>query len=288
MCPSPTPRRFGFPVNHQYEKSFEAERATHRFLQQHVAALPDAASTAPAPWQQRRRRLFYFSGLQHMTELEVARRFVALCGDTQLGNIISCNWATDDDWCGRCEKCAFVYVMFAAFLPPRRLLRTVWRRTRPADGLAGAEAVPDGGGSSDLAPRDASTASVLDKEEEADLVEAVRGCGGDLFDSEAHQGTFEQLMGVAGLKPLECVGTPDEVLAALYLASRTHYGDGGGGEEAAAPRYPRLIAKHLALIESEGRRAWAEIEGAMRGADLGESLGVETLYPAWYRLGAAS
>lgn len=97
-CP---PYRYGYEVNHQYEKSFRAERAFNAFMREHISP-----------------SLHYFSGLQHMTELEIAQRFAAACADKYLHLIISCNWATDDDWCVRGSKpigrggvlCAAVWV----------------------------------------------------------------------------------------------------------------------------------------------------------------------------------
>jgi len=42
--------------------------------------------------------------------------------------------------------------------------------------------------------------------------------GGDALSDPANQTTVEELLGVRGTKPFECVGTPDESLAALHLA----------------------------------------------------------------------
>jgi hypothetical protein len=42
--------------------------------------------------------------------------------------------------------------------------------------------------------------------------------GGDALADPANQTTVEELLGMRGTKPFECVGTPDESLAALHLA----------------------------------------------------------------------
>jgi hypothetical protein len=64
LCTACCPLRYGFELNHQWEKSFAAEQLFHRFLKDHVSP-----------------RLYYFSGLQHMSELEIAARFVSLCAE---------------------------------------------------------------------------------------------------------------------------------------------------------------------------------------------------------------
>lgn len=74
-------QRYGYSVNHQYEKGFAAESAYNAFIKRHISPT-----------------LHYFSGLQHMTELEIAKRFSGRCM-AYLPLIISCNWATDDRWC---------------------------------------------------------------------------------------------------------------------------------------------------------------------------------------------
>jgi hypothetical protein len=50
-----------------------------------------------------------------------------------------------------------------------------------------------------------------------DLINAF---GANLFESDALLPTFDELLGVSGNKPFECVGTPEETRAAFLLAAR--------------------------------------------------------------------
>ncbi len=86
------------------------------------------------------------------------------------GLFISCNVPLDDGtrWCANCAKCCFVFLLFSAFLKPRK----VW--------------------------------SIF---------------GDNLFERRQLFGTFEELMGAKGkMKPLDCVGTVEEVLFCLHRA----------------------------------------------------------------------
>lgn len=48
----------------------------------------------------------------------------------------------------------------------------------------------------------------------------------DLYSREDRMPVFRKLLGVEGVKPLDCVGTPDEMKAAMYLASQKgHFAD---------------------------------------------------------------
>ena len=101
----PTLQYQGRPVNHQYSKSAEFEAAFRGVL---------AANQAPMPE--------YFSWLRDRTELWVGREFAAL--EPYHGSFRSCNKAfyTDparrvDHWCGQCDKCCFIDLILAPFLP---------------------------------------------------------------------------------------------------------------------------------------------------------------------------
>ncbi len=95
----------GRTINHQYSKSAAFESAFRRVL-------------APALGG----RITYFSALRPFTELWVAQRFVAL---TQYHSTFrSCNKAFQANpalrpggWCGRCDKCCFIDLILAPFLP---------------------------------------------------------------------------------------------------------------------------------------------------------------------------
>ena len=70
----------------------------------------------------------YFSALRPFSELWVARRFAAL---TQYHDTFrSCNRAFHidkslrlDHWCGRCDKCCFIDLILAPFVPAADLER---------------------------------------------------------------------------------------------------------------------------------------------------------------------
>ena len=150
----------GVEVNHQFDKSFAFERTCHHYVRAHVCA-----------------RVHYFSALQHLWELAVAREFAAACrcgaagagarGLRFVGTFLSCNQPVEQRNCGGCAKCCFVFAMLSAFLEPEA---------------------------------------------------AARPFGGNVFANPRLFPIFEQLMGLAGHKPFECVGTAQEVLAALHLA----------------------------------------------------------------------
>lgn len=127
----PTLERDGKPVNHQWSKSGEFEGAFRAVLADGPAGLPE-----------------YFSALRDRTELWIADRFAKL---TQYHSTFrSCNRAFHidtarrlDHWCGECDKCCFIDLILAPFLP--------------ADAL-GAIFAADGGGAepltrADLAPK---------------------------------------------------------------------------------------------------------------------------------------
>jgi len=98
-------------VNHQYSKSAAFEAAFRDVLARTSARLP-AGAALPG----------YFSALRPRTELWIAERFARL---TQYhGTFRSCNRAFHidkakrlDHWCGQCDKCCFIDLILAPFLP---------------------------------------------------------------------------------------------------------------------------------------------------------------------------
>jgi hypothetical protein len=99
----------GRVINHQFSKSMEFEAGFRQVL---AGALGG--------------RLSYFSALRPFTELWVARKFAGL---TQYhATFRSCNRAFHidpalrlDRWCGRCDKCCFIDLILAPFLPAEDL-----------------------------------------------------------------------------------------------------------------------------------------------------------------------
>ncbi len=107
----------GREVNHQYSKSAAFERAFAARLQ--TAGLPD-----------------YFSLLRPFTELWIAK-FFAENTASYLTSFRSCNrsFAIDptkrvDHWCGVCDKCAFIDLIVAPFVPTEAL-SAVFRGNEP-------------------------------------------------------------------------------------------------------------------------------------------------------------
>ncbi len=107
----PTLEYRGRPVNHQFSKSEQFE-----------AAFRDVLASRPAPLPG------YFSWLRDRTELWVGQEFAAL--EPYHGSFRSCNKAfyTErarrlDHWCGQCDKCCFIDLILAPFLPAQALRR---------------------------------------------------------------------------------------------------------------------------------------------------------------------
>jgi hypothetical protein len=105
----PTLEYQGRPVNHQYSKSEEFEAAFRAVL---------AASPGPLPE--------YFSWLRDRTELWVGQEFAKL--RPYHATFRSCNKAFYTErarrftyWCGQCDKCAFIDLILAPFLPAQAL-----------------------------------------------------------------------------------------------------------------------------------------------------------------------
>jgi UDP-N-acetyl-alpha-D-muramoyl-L-alanyl-L-glutamate epimerase len=107
----PTLEYQGRPVNHQFSKSEQFEAAFRDVLAHNPAPLPG-----------------YFSWLRDRTELWVGQEFAAL--EPYHGSFRSCNKAfyTErarrlDHWCGQCDKCCFIDLILAPFLPAEALRR---------------------------------------------------------------------------------------------------------------------------------------------------------------------
>jgi len=99
----------GEPVNHQWSKSLEAERALVTVLEAQ-AGLTDA----------------YFSLLRPFSELRIARGFASTAKYDAA--IVSCNRAfrmgvEHVGWCGDCDKCRFVFLAMAPYMSSDRLTR---------------------------------------------------------------------------------------------------------------------------------------------------------------------
>jgi hypothetical protein len=120
----PTLEHRGRPVNHQYSKGASFEAAFRQLL--------------PRPMPE------YFSWLRDRTELWVAQEFASL--EKYHGSFRSCNKAFYSDperrldhWCGQCDKCCFIDLILAPFMPAAALRRIFAVAGEPLDdpGLAG-------------------------------------------------------------------------------------------------------------------------------------------------------
>jgi hypothetical protein len=120
----PTLMHEGRPVNHQYSKSASFEAAFRQLL---PPGMPE-----------------YFSWLRDRTELWVGQEFAAL--EEYHGSFRSCNRAFYSDperrldhWCGQCDKCCFIDLILAPFMPAAALRQVFAVTGEPLDdqGLAG-------------------------------------------------------------------------------------------------------------------------------------------------------
>jgi hypothetical protein len=117
----PTLRYQGRPVNHQYSKSAGFEAAFRGVLAGTAAEMPE-----------------YFSWLRDRTELWVGREFAGL--EPYHASFRSCNKAfyTDpgrrlDHWCGQCDKCCFIDLILAPFMPAHALRRIFTQTPEPLE-----------------------------------------------------------------------------------------------------------------------------------------------------------
>ncbi len=114
----------GQPVNHQWSKGLDFERALRDYTKSHIAADLD-----------------YFSLLRPWSELAVTREFARR---TQYDDVFSsCNRnfrirgaRPSDRWCGQCPKCHFVFLALAPFIAKPRLLAIFGRNLLDDGALA--------------------------------------------------------------------------------------------------------------------------------------------------------
>jgi hypothetical protein len=171
-------------VNHQWAKSFEAEKLTQEFIHAHVS--PD---------------LWYFSPIRAYGSLAVMELFVAL-GQPYYQDFTSCNQVLRIDpaqrpngrWCTHCAKCLSTWLLLSAKLPVSSLEQIFER---------------------------------------------------NLFDDTSLRPTLDALLGLSGHKPLDCVGTTDELRAVTRLALGTGANhpllDGLRPQDIPGPDIPTLL-----------------------------------------------
>lgn len=92
-----------FQVNHQYSKSFEFELSVNEYVKKHIAL-----------------DLEYFSILRQLYELQIAKIFSEY--KKYHTTFISCNIGQKKGfWCGKCAKCAFIFLILYPFLKQEEL-----------------------------------------------------------------------------------------------------------------------------------------------------------------------
>lgn len=101
----------GFPINHQFSKSFEFEKRFNDYVVAHLL-----------------RGYRYFSVLRPLYELQIAKIFAQYLIAKFQDTFISCNVSyAEGKWCESCPKCAFVFIMLAPFMDKDMILR-VWSK----------------------------------------------------------------------------------------------------------------------------------------------------------------
>ncbi|MBI5156272.1 hypothetical protein HZA45_03305 [Candidatus Peregrinibacteria bacterium] len=155
----------GKEINHQWSKSMAFEKSFSEYLAESIGT-----------------NIASFSLLRPWSELRIVREFTKF--PQYFGAFTSCNknWKILSKplsptlsrgergkplWCCCCPKCAFAFLLLAAFLPEKTIIEIF---------------------------------------------------GKNLFEDEALLPLYRELLGLTGIKPFECVGTPEECQAAFFLA----------------------------------------------------------------------
>jgi hypothetical protein len=101
---------FGIKINHQWSKSEEFELAFSYYIRTYIS--PSIA---------------YYSPLRSLSELDIVKEFVQY--PQYFPVVSSCNRnfsvtnpLTGKKWCGKCAKCAFAFLLFAACLPKKTVI----------------------------------------------------------------------------------------------------------------------------------------------------------------------
>ena len=232
----------GEPVNHQYDKSFPWEARAHAYIR---------ACIAPGLW--------YFSGLMHWWEVQIAERFARPDAAARyLALFLSCNTPVfpsllgKSRWCSSCPKCAFVFLLLAARLQPAQ----AW-------GVFGE--------------------NLFEVEAALPIFRALLGLV-DPADAAARR----------AIKPLECVGTVGEARFSLLLAADRYTEDAHPGYSCAcagmadgggAALLPRNLAQLLRELAAAG--VVGDAEAQLRASHMGD-LNTENLIPNWLLPAATS
>jgi len=89
----------GIEINHQYSKSYEAEKAVHDYIAEYI-----------------HKDINYFSILRPVNELKIAQMFSNY--KKHFTSFRSCNAGSKTNtWCNNCPKCLFTYIILSPFIP---------------------------------------------------------------------------------------------------------------------------------------------------------------------------
>ncbi|MBN2789657.1 MAG: hypothetical protein JXR69_05670 [Candidatus Delongbacteria bacterium] len=93
----------GIEVNHQYSKSFEAEKALHDYIVEFIHP-----------------ELNYFSFLRPVYELKIAELFSRF--EAHYYSFRSCNVGSKtNEWCRNCSKCLFTFIILSPFISAAKM-----------------------------------------------------------------------------------------------------------------------------------------------------------------------
>lgn len=97
-------------INHQWSKSEEFEHLFQAYIAANIT-----------------RSITYSSQLREFSELDIVKKFSSYDNYFQLFSSCNRNFTLQKKyngpkWCGKCPKCAFVFVMLAAFVPKKTLM----------------------------------------------------------------------------------------------------------------------------------------------------------------------
>jgi UDP-N-acetyl-alpha-D-muramoyl-L-alanyl-L-glutamate epimerase len=98
-------------INHQWSKSFEAEKMIHNFIQKNITT-----------------KFNYFSLLRPLSELQIVKLFLKIGKYSNVFSSCNKNFKIIKDkqftrWCCDCDKCRFVFLIFASFTKKKEIIK---------------------------------------------------------------------------------------------------------------------------------------------------------------------
>eukprot|EP00054_Salpingoeca_dolichothecata_P022036 m.142879 g.142879 ORF g.142879 m.142879 type:complete len:404 (+) comp24199_c0_seq1:435-1646(+) len=235
----------GQTLNHQHDKSLAYERAFQKYLHHYVSPT-----------------LLYWSGLKSMWEVQIAREF---CKHLEyLPCFFSCNISNTSRWCSECSKCCFVFVLLSAWLPPEQVWRVFGDNLFERPDLFRIFRSLLGSSQFSQPPND-------DLEKQAEHNKYLPSTSNDHSLAVSRSPQKDCLEALVA-KPLDCVGTPLEVQASLYLAKQQYQKRSNGLGKGTELRMPEF----LEMVE-------VDVDDDQVQALLNDHSG-DNAYPAWYNV----